>query len=190
MNPCPCLPRRRPGGRVLKPFGSRKWQLMGRKRSRWLSIPRQATCYVLRRRFPEMSYPTIARLMGGRDHSTIIFAVRQTEARIARDHPLALKVAMLIASPGTLLQHDAHVRDWSAFVESEARRAARFRLAPPPAPSVAAEAESELAEFLDPEKQWCAQCDRSVTPGELARCASQLCSLRAPGSAPEMQFAT
>ena len=39
--------------------------------------PRQAVCYVLRTRRTDMSFPQIARVVGKKDHSTVIHAVQQ-----------------------------------------------------------------------------------------------------------------
>lgn len=41
--------------------------------------PRQAVCLALRNSRKELSYPQIARLVGRKDHSTIIHAVHQAE---------------------------------------------------------------------------------------------------------------
>ena len=41
--------------------------------------PRQAVCYVLRRKRKDLSFSQIARLVGRKDHSTIVHAIHQAE---------------------------------------------------------------------------------------------------------------
>jgi chromosomal replication initiation ATPase DnaA len=72
------------------------------RNSREFSVPRQLAMYLARefvstpRKTPEMgrqpiSYPTLARLFG-RDHTTVIFAVRAVEKRMAKDRDFRRKV--------------------------------------------------------------------------------------------------
>jgi hypothetical protein len=145
-------------------------KLLGRGRARCYSIPRQATCYVLRQRFPQLSYPSIAKLIGGRDHSTIIHAVRQTEVRLERDPALSAKIRALIAAPLNGKPHDAHVRDWAVHIIATPK--------PEPVADPPFAQSSDLAEFIEADKIWCDQCDRSVRPQQARRCAARLCSLR------------
>jgi hypothetical protein len=153
-----------------KAFKIDEAQLLSRSRVRWLSVPRQATCYVLRHRFSHLSYPAIARLVRRSDHSTIIHACRQTEARMARDAALAAKITALIVLPVDARAHDAHVTAWAM---------ARLHQPPAAAPSDAPIFDDdELAEFIDPARVFCGQCDRSLLPAEAARCGSRLCGLR------------
>lgn len=70
---------------------------------------------VARRRWPDLSYPRIGRLLGGRDHSTIIHGLRQFEAVVARDPQLQALVAQLV-SARELVQHDAHVWVWLGHI--------------------------------------------------------------------------
>jgi hypothetical protein len=154
-------------------FGIEEHRLVGASRLRKLVIARQATYFVLKTRFPEMSYPRIARLMGGRDHSTIIYGVRTIQDRMARDPALRQVVAALIK--GSLPRdHNAHVMCWRSYVSIDARRE-EVRMA-----ASAEEIEDdELAEFVDPGKVFCEQCDRSLTIDAAARCAARICGLRA-----------
>lgn len=59
--------------------------LIGRSRRKPLVEYRQVAMWTIRECFPALSYPMIGRLMGGRDHSTVIYGCRQVEARRARD---------------------------------------------------------------------------------------------------------
>lgn len=149
-------------------FGVSEAEMFGPSRKRPISIARQATCYVLRRRFAHLSYPAIAKMMRRKDHSTIIFAVRQTEARMGRDADLARKIAGLIALPVPPRPQDAHVRAWAALKAARARANALAPIADDP----------DLAECVEAGKVVCAQCERAVTPAEAQRCRWRLCGLR------------
>lgn len=46
--------------------------------------PRQLAMYAIRQFCPHMSYPAIGRLLGGRDHSTVVSGVRRVETLLAR----------------------------------------------------------------------------------------------------------
>jgi chromosomal replication initiator protein len=58
--------------------------LKGKSRQRPLVAARQIAMYVFRD-MTELSYPAIARLFGGRDHTTVIHAVDKTQ-RMMREH--------------------------------------------------------------------------------------------------------
>jgi hypothetical protein len=176
-------PKRALRRRCAAVFGVDEIALVGAKRTHDLSVARQATCYILRRRFPEMSYPRIGVLMGGRDHSTIIFAVRQTELRMLRDQELAGKVSALLRGVAASSQQDAHVRQWRAFCDARDVMVGRRPRVTLPDVAPANECGEGLAEFVDPARQFCGQCDRSVLPGEAERCAARLCGLRAAAPA-------
>jgi len=69
--------------RVAAAFGIPATRLIGRSRIAEIVEARQAACWVLRKLWPAMSWPCIGILMGGRDHSTVIYGARQAEARRA-----------------------------------------------------------------------------------------------------------
>jgi chromosomal replication initiator protein len=58
--------------------------LKGKSRQRPLVAARQIAMYVFRD-ITDLSYPAIARLFGGRDHTTVIHAVDKTQ-RMMREH--------------------------------------------------------------------------------------------------------
>jgi chromosomal replication initiator protein len=58
--------------------------LKGKSRQRPLVAARQISMYVFRD-MTELSYPAIARLFGGRDHTTVIHAVEKTQ-RLMREN--------------------------------------------------------------------------------------------------------
>jgi hypothetical protein len=154
-------------------FGIEEHRLVAACRRREVIIPRHATYYVLRERFPTMSLPQIGRFMGGRDHSTIISGIRATKARMEHDDALRELVQWLIK--GRIPQEqDAHVVRWRVAIAFEARRRKPVLAvtAQPPEP------DSELADFFDPSRIFCGQCDRSVTTPEALRCSQRFCGLK------------
>jgi len=52
--------------------------IRGRSRQRPIVTARQTAMYVVRE-LTDLSYPAIARLFGGRDHTTVIHAVEKTQ---------------------------------------------------------------------------------------------------------------
>jgi hypothetical protein len=166
----PVCPKRATRRMCAQAFGVDEAYLIGPRRWRSLSIPRQATFYVLRKRFPTMSYPMIARMFAGRDHSTIIHGVRQTEARMARD-PAFRAVVMALVEGRLPEQHDAHVRAWLM-------RGATVVAFAPAAPKPLWRAKpAEDAEDKAPVRQWCDQCQSNVIEAAAARCGQRFCSL-------------
>lgn len=73
--------------RVAKHFKMRELLLMGRARTPLVSWPRQVAMY-LARRHTRLSFPEIGALYGGRDHTTVIYAVRKVTARRAAEPEL------------------------------------------------------------------------------------------------------
>lgn len=57
--------------------------MTGPHRFRSIARPRQRACFLIREYRPNVSYPEMGRLMGGRDHTTVMHAVRKVEELIA-----------------------------------------------------------------------------------------------------------
>lgn len=55
-------------------------EVKGPRRSRRIVLPRQIAMYEVYRQRPDMSYPAIGRMFGGRDHTTCLHAVRKMTA--------------------------------------------------------------------------------------------------------------
>ena len=74
---------------VSKAFGVSNERLLGRERTRDVSLPRQIVMYLLREE-AGVSLPQIGELIGGRDHTTVIYACEKvnnlmdTDARLRR----------------------------------------------------------------------------------------------------------
>jgi chromosomal replication initiator protein len=69
--------------------------LLSARRSRAVVVPRQIGMYLAKKLTPR-SLPEIGRRFGGRDHSTVLHAVRKIEDQMRTDDRLAREVALLI----------------------------------------------------------------------------------------------
>ena len=71
---------------VANDYGLLVKDLRGPRRDRRVAWPRQHAMY---RMYVErnLSLPTIGRLLGGRDHTTVLHGVRQHKKRLAEGHP-------------------------------------------------------------------------------------------------------
>ena len=59
--------------------------------------PRQIAMYSIRQLCPHMSLPHIGRLLGGRDHSTVLHGVKKIEDLLPTDDRIALEVDEVMA---------------------------------------------------------------------------------------------
>ncbi|MEN5147197.1 helix-turn-helix domain-containing protein [Brevundimonas diminuta] len=66
----------------------------GRRRTGEIARPRQIAMYLCRQHTP-LSFPEIARALGGKDHTTIIHGVRRIEELLGEDDVIANHVAQL-----------------------------------------------------------------------------------------------
>ncbi len=73
---------------VCRHFGVRLADLQGRKRTQSIALPRQTAMY-LARKLTTLSLEEIGGHFGGRDHSTVLYAVDRTGERIAQDRSFA-----------------------------------------------------------------------------------------------------
>lgn len=80
--------------RVCRRFGVSIMDLKSKRQARVVSIPRQAAMF-LAKRFTPHSLPEIGRYFGGRDHTTVIWAVHATKARRRDDPDFAEKLAWI-----------------------------------------------------------------------------------------------
>ncbi len=80
---------------VGRHFNVARTDLLSPRRARTVVVPRQIGMY-LAKKLTSRSLPEIGRRFGGRDHSTVLHAVRKIEDQIKTDDKLAREVAMLI----------------------------------------------------------------------------------------------
>ena len=79
---------------VAEHYGLKKEDLLSERRTRSVARPRQAAMY-LAKQLTTRSYPDIGRRFGGRDHTTVLHAVRRIEELKAIDPALAQDVEAL-----------------------------------------------------------------------------------------------
>jgi len=80
---------------VGRHYNVARTDLLSPRRARTVVVPRQVGMY-LAKKMTSRSLPEIGRRFGGRDHSTVLHAVRKIEDQIKTDDRLAREVAMLI----------------------------------------------------------------------------------------------
>ena len=83
--------------RVSSAFGISRAELVGGSRAATPLRARQVAI-LLTREATDLSLPQIGRLYGGRDHSTVLNALRRAEANVSQDSGLARQVAELRSS--------------------------------------------------------------------------------------------
>lgn len=66
-------------------------------RSQYLVVarPRQIACFLIREYRPDMSLPAIGRIMGGRDHTTILHGIRTITAMVDSSPEISASVAAI-----------------------------------------------------------------------------------------------
>ncbi len=79
---------------VARAFGVTTEQMLGRDRSRGVALPRQVAMYLLRE-VANVSLPQIGQALGGRDHTTVMYACDKVADLIERDDHLRRQVVQL-----------------------------------------------------------------------------------------------
>lgn len=77
---------------VAQSYGIRPHHVLGGRRERMYALPRHVSMYIARRLTP-LSYPDIARAMGGLDHTTVMHGVRKIALLATKDVALATKIS-------------------------------------------------------------------------------------------------
>ena len=80
--------------RVAAHYGMRIAEMFSARRSRDVARPRQVAMY-LTKMLTALSYPEIGRQFGGRDHTTVMHAVRAVEGFITNDSRIAEDIQLL-----------------------------------------------------------------------------------------------
>jgi chromosomal replication initiator protein len=80
---------------VSRHFNVGRNDLLSARRAREVVMPRQIGMY-LAKKLTARSLPEIGRRFGGRDHSTVLHAVRKIDEQIKGDEKLARELALLI----------------------------------------------------------------------------------------------
>ena len=79
---------------VAKYYGVPSDQLRGKARDKQVVLPRQIAMYLMREE-TEAPLMRIGEALGGRDHSTVLSAVRSIDTEVHRDPELAMTVESL-----------------------------------------------------------------------------------------------
>jgi chromosomal replication initiator protein len=74
--------------------------LVGRTRTYHVSRARQIAMYALRKARPDFSLVAIGEAFGGRDHTTVMWAVQQVEQRAIDSSDFALKLVRVLDAVG------------------------------------------------------------------------------------------
>jgi chromosomal replication initiator protein len=81
--------------KVASHYAIRLGDMSSTRRVRQVAMPRQVAMY-LAKKMTTMSLPEIGKNFGGRDHTTVLHAIRKIEELIARDANIAEDVALLM----------------------------------------------------------------------------------------------
>ncbi len=79
---------------VAKSFNLTADRLLSRDRSRAVALPRQIAMYLMRREI-DISLPQIGKELGGRDHSTVMYAIDKVSDMIERDERLRRQIVQI-----------------------------------------------------------------------------------------------
>lgn len=85
-------------GVVAVHFQLTRADLTGQSRYRVVARPRQIACFLIREYRPDMSLPAIGRIMGGRDHTTILHGIRTITAMLETDPEIGEAVERIRAA--------------------------------------------------------------------------------------------
>jgi hypothetical protein len=97
------------------PCSNSRAELISASRKRHIVEARQAAAWVLRHAYPRISLQTIGELIGGRDHTTVIYAIARTAERMRADQLLDTQLRAMIGDPPPPLQRrrvDSAMRWW------------------------------------------------------------------------------
>ena len=79
---------------VARQFNVARNDLLSNRRTQQIVRPRQIAMYLSKVMTPR-SLPEIGRRFGGRDHTTVLHAVRKIEDLMSQDHKLAQEIELL-----------------------------------------------------------------------------------------------
>jgi chromosomal replication initiator protein len=79
---------------VAEHYGLKQADMISERRARAVARPRQAAMWIAKQ-ITTRSLPDIGRRFGGRDHTTVLHAVRKIEALVSRDIALSEEVESL-----------------------------------------------------------------------------------------------
>lgn len=83
--------------KVAEHYGLSADDMRSQARYRRVARPRQVAMYAMRELCPHLSFPAIGRLLGNRDHTTILHGVRKVEALLPTNPDFARDVRNVMA---------------------------------------------------------------------------------------------
>jgi chromosomal replication initiator protein len=86
---------------ICRHYRMTRRQLIGTSKVRSLARPRQIGMY-LAKQLTQRSLPEIGRFFGGRDHTTVIHAIRRVEELRQTDPEIAFQIDCVAAMVGTI----------------------------------------------------------------------------------------
>ena len=89
-------------------FGTNAKDIVGGSRKAELVEVRHQIAYILRE-YADMSFPAIGRLLGGRDHTTIIYAYNKFKNNLKSDEGFRLRFKDLIKEAETIKERKTHI---------------------------------------------------------------------------------
>ena len=92
----PSIRHRKVRDEVARAFGIEPHVAVGHGRRREIVWPRHIAVWVVRTVFPQLSYPMIGKLFGGRDHSSIIYGFDKVKHRREREADFAALTDALV----------------------------------------------------------------------------------------------
>ena len=81
---------------VAEYFNLEPRDLMGPRRDRKCARPRQVAYYAIKELCDHLSYPMIGRMIGGRDHTTVISGANKIRALMETDPAIAKAVSVVL----------------------------------------------------------------------------------------------
>lgn len=119
--PVPICPKRRLRAAVCAAFDVSVEAMLGGGREPPVINARYAFALLVRERWPLLSYAQIGRLLGGRDHSTVMHGVAKFNQRLRQANAL-FEVLSGLRSDHVWPDHNAHVITWCAVRAKEVRK--------------------------------------------------------------------
>ncbi len=79
---------------VCRTYNLSRERLLSTERSRPVALPRQIVMYLLRKE-ANLSLPQIGEILGGRDHTTVLYAIRKISDKLERDDRLRRQIVQI-----------------------------------------------------------------------------------------------
>lgn len=103
--------------RIAEIYEISRADLIGRSRRRHVAEVRQFAAWVLRHAYPALSLEAIGEILGGYDHTTIIYSLHKVEERMLSDARLSAELRALIGQappvPPRRARQDPAMRWWA-----------------------------------------------------------------------------